>query len=56
MQATPEVKTRPVLPHTFGRWDEDPSLTREQRRELKKLGRKRGRPYKVQPIRTKGKG
>ncbi|AZF97437.1 hypothetical protein SEA_CARPAL_60 [Arthrobacter phage Carpal] len=40
------VKTRPVLPHTFGR--EDPAtLTREQRRGPKKLARKRGRPYKV---------
>lgn len=52
MDKNPEPKTRPVLPHTFGRPD-PASLTREQRRELKKLGRKRGRPYKVHPKRSR---
>ncbi|AZS07104.1 hypothetical protein SEA_CHOLULA_60 [Arthrobacter phage Cholula] len=42
-----QPKTRPVLPHTFGR--EDPAtLTREQRRTQAKSLKRRGRPYKVQ--------
>ncbi|QDH48964.1 hypothetical protein KDI96_gp59 [Arthrobacter phage Gisselle] len=47
-----EPETRPVLPHTFGR-PNPADLTREQRRELKKLTKQRGRPYKVQPKRSR---
>ncbi|WKW85617.1 hypothetical protein SEA_LAKSHMI_60 [Arthrobacter phage Lakshmi] len=55
MQATPEVKTRPVLPHTFGRTNIS-GMNRAEKREFLRSLRKKGRPYKVQPKRTKGKG
>ncbi|ASZ74373.1 hypothetical protein SEA_KINGBOB_59 [Arthrobacter phage KingBob] len=47
-QEEAQTKTRPVLPHTFGRDDPaDLNLNRAERRALTKLGRKRGRPYRV---------
>ncbi|AOZ65096.1 hypothetical protein KDJ05_gp60 [Arthrobacter phage Oxynfrius] len=55
MQATPEVKTRPVLPHTFGRPDMA-GLTRMQRRGIAKLKRQKGQPSKVERTQSKKRG
>ncbi|AZF98682.1 hypothetical protein SEA_RIOVINA_58 [Arthrobacter phage Riovina] len=47
-----EPKTRPVLPHTFGRWWEA-DMTRAQRREFARAGRQKGQGSKVERTRAK---
>ncbi|AZF97696.1 hypothetical protein SEA_APPLECIDER_59 [Arthrobacter phage AppleCider] len=55
MQPAREVETRPVLPHTFGRWWED-DMTRAEQRAFRKANRKKGQPSKVERTRAKKRG
>lgn len=55
MQPTYETKTRPVLPHTFGRTNIS-DMNRSEKREFLNSLRKKGQPSKVERTRAKKRG